>query len=28
MFDASGRPLQSLRIFNLVRYGNDPALGE
>jgi arabinogalactan endo-1,4-beta-galactosidase len=25
MFDASGRPLQSLRIFNLVRYGNDPA---
>jgi arabinogalactan endo-1,4-beta-galactosidase len=28
MFDASGRPLQSLRIFNLARYGNDPALGE
>lgn len=23
MFDANGHPLQSLRIFNLVRYGND-----
>ena len=23
MFDANGRPLQSLRIFNLVRYGNE-----
>jgi arabinogalactan endo-1,4-beta-galactosidase len=23
MFDADGKPLQSLRIFNLVRYGND-----
>ena len=25
-FDAEGKPLQSLRIFNLVRYGNDAAL--
>ena len=24
MFDASGRPLESLRVFNLVRYGNTP----
>ena len=23
MFDANGKPLESLRIFNLVRYGND-----
>jgi len=23
MFDANGRPLESLRVFNLVRYGND-----
>ncbi len=23
MFDAQGRPLESLRVFNLVRYGND-----
>ena len=26
MFDASGHPLQSLRVFNLVRYGNDAEL--
>jgi arabinogalactan endo-1,4-beta-galactosidase len=25
MFDANGKPLESLRIFNLVRYGNDVA---
>lgn len=26
MFDANGRPLESLRVFNLVRYGNDADL--
>ena len=26
MFDANGKPLDSLRVFNLVRYGNDAAL--
>ena len=26
MFDAEGKPLESLRVFNLVRYGNDVAL--
>ena len=26
MFDASGMPLESLRVFNLVRYGNDVPL--
>ena len=26
MFDANGKPLQSLRVFNLVRYGNEVAL--
>lgn len=26
MFDANGKPLQSLRVFNLVRYGNDVPL--
>jgi len=24
MFDAEGKPLESLRVFNLVRYGNEP----
>lgn len=26
MFDANGKPLESLRVFNLVRYGNDADL--
>lgn len=26
MFDASGRPLESLKVFNLMRYGNEPEL--
>ncbi len=26
MFDANGKPLESLRVFNLVRYGNDVSL--
>ena len=26
MFDANGRPLESLRVFNLVRYGNEPEI--